>query len=142
MVNVPSGPHHGRDAEGEVPLLTEDQRRVARAMAGLGVSRRHIALALKVEEAVLSAQLGEELELAEVEANSKVARALFGMATQQKNVAAAIFWMKARGGWREKHEVEATVTTEQRRYVVVSPPKLSQEDWLAQYAPKEITARR
>jgi len=31
---------------------------------------------------------------------------LFNMATQGNNVAAAIFWMKARAGWREKQEIE------------------------------------
>jgi hypothetical protein len=36
----------------------------------------------------------------------KVAQSLFQMATQGKNVAAAIFWMKARAGWREKQEVQ------------------------------------
>ena len=30
------------------------------------------------------------------------------MATQGKNVAAAIFWMKARGRWREKHGDDPT----------------------------------
>jgi len=30
------------------------------------------------------------------------------MATTGKNVAAAIFWMKARAGWREKQAVEVT----------------------------------
>jgi hypothetical protein len=34
-----------------------------------------------------------------------VAQSLFHMATQGKNVAAAIFWMKARAGWREKIEI-------------------------------------
>ena len=35
----------------------------------------------------------------------KVAQSLFRMATQGKSVAPAIFWMKARAGWREKHEI-------------------------------------
>lgn len=82
--------------------LSEDQRRTARAMAGLGVARRQIAKYLRMDEAELAARLGDELEQAEVEANSKVAKALFAMATQKNNVAAAIFWMKARGGWRER----------------------------------------
>ena len=34
-------------------------------------------------------------------ANAAVARALFRMATSVTNVAAAIFWLKVRGGWRE-----------------------------------------
>ncbi len=118
--------------------LSEDQRRTARAMAGLGVARRQIAKYLRMDEAELAARLGDELEQAEVEANSKVAKALFAMATQKNNVAAAIFWMKARGGWREKHEVEATVNGEIRqRYVISAPPRCtSTEDWPALYAPK------
>ncbi len=35
-----------------------------------------------------------------------MAQSLFQMATQGKNVAAAIFWMKARAGWREKIEIK------------------------------------
>ena len=50
----------------------------------------------------------DELDRGTVEANVKVAQSLFQMATQGKNVAAAIFWMKARAGWREKHEVQVT----------------------------------
>ena len=42
----------------------------------------------------------------DTEANAKVAQTLFTMATVDKNVAAAIFWMKARGGWREKHPID------------------------------------
>ena len=37
-----------------------------------------------------------------------MAQSLFQMATQGKNVAAAIFWIKARGGWREKQEVQVS----------------------------------
>ncbi len=45
-----------------------------------------------------------------MEATAKVAQSLFHTATVDKNVAAAIFWMKARAGWREKHEVQITAT--------------------------------
>ena len=41
-----------------------------------------------------------------IEATTKVARSLFRMVTGGNNVAAAIFWMKARAGWREKQQVE------------------------------------
>ena len=37
-----------------------------------------------------------------------MAQPLFNMATSGNNVAAAIFWMKARAGWREKNQVELT----------------------------------
>jgi hypothetical protein len=38
-----------------------------------------------------------------------MAQTLFNMATIDKNVAAAIFWLKARAGWREKHDVQVKV---------------------------------
>ena len=47
----------------------------------------------------------EELDRGMTEANLKVAQSLFNMATVGGSVAAAIFWMKARASWREKHEV-------------------------------------
>ncbi len=125
----------------EISTLTEEQRRAARAMAGLGVARRQIAKYLRLDEAELTASLGDELEQAEVDANSKVAKALFTMATQKNNVAAAIFWMKARAGWREKQEIEANITAAVApRYVIHAPAKCATaEEWLERYAPQSLT---
>jgi hypothetical protein len=118
-------------------LLTDEQRRTVRAMAGFGAPRKAIAAYLKIDVARLNTLLGDELDQAEADANTKVAQALFTMATRQNNVAAAIFWMKARGAWREKHEVDARVTTEQRHYVLVAPPMIEDPaEWAATYAPK------
>jgi hypothetical protein len=108
-------------------------------MAGYGAPRASIAAYLRIDVARLNAMLGEELDQAEADANTKVAQALFQMATRQNNVAAAIFWMKARGGWREKHEVEANITAQtQHRYVIHAPPMMDEEQWLATYAPKGL----
>jgi hypothetical protein len=49
-----------------------------------------------------------ELDRGSIEATTKVAQWLFRMATEGNNVAAAIFWMKARAGWREKHDLEVS----------------------------------
>jgi hypothetical protein len=52
---------------------------------------------------------------------------------------AAIFWMKARGGWREKHEVDANITAQvQHRYVTHDRPVMDEAEWLATYAPKDL----
>ncbi len=124
------------DPEGR--QLTEEQRRTARAMAGLGVSRRQIAQYLRMDETALQLLLGDVLDQAEAEVNSKVAKALFTMATQKNNVAAAIFWMKARAGWKEKQEIEATLTGEMRQRFVISAPAecTSVDEWVALYTPK------
>ena len=84
--------------------LSDDQRRTVRAMAGLGLPLKDIAAYLETDAATLRRHMGPELDRAALEANAKVAQALFQMATQQHNVVAAIFWMKARALWRDRPE--------------------------------------
>ena len=67
-----------------------------------GVPHLDIATFLGIDAKTLRKHFREELDRGTTEANAKVAQSLFTMATQGKNVAAAIFWMKARAGWREK----------------------------------------
>ncbi len=57
---------------------------------------------LDIDAKTLRKHFTRELEMGSIEATTKVAQSLFRMATEGKNVAAAIFWMKARAGWREK----------------------------------------
>jgi len=93
-----------------VPFIpTDDQRRTVKAMAGFGVTQDDIACHLNIDPKTLRLHFRSELDNGTIEANAKVAQSLFQMATQGKNVAAAIFWMKARAGWREKQEVQVTV---------------------------------
>ena len=87
---------------------TDEQRRTVKAMAGLGVPHEGIAVLIEIDPKTLRKYFHAELERGSVEATAKVAQSLFQMATTGKNVAAAIFWMKARAGWREKHEVQVT----------------------------------
>jgi hypothetical protein len=84
---------------------TEEQRRTVRAMAGLGIPQPDIATLLEIDPKTLRLRFRTELDRGAVEATAKVAQSLFRMATQGGNVAAAIFWMKARAGWRERHDV-------------------------------------
>jgi len=84
---------------------TDEQRRLVRAMSGFGIPQPDIATHLGIDPKTLRKHLREELDRGSIEATAKVAQSLFNMATQGNNVAAAIFWMKARAGWREKQEV-------------------------------------
>jgi hypothetical protein len=88
---------------------TEEQRRTVRAMSGFGIPQEQIATLLEVEPKTLRKHFRRELDRGSVEATAKVAQSLFRMATEGNNVAAAIFWMKARAGWREKQEVRVEV---------------------------------
>jgi urease accessory protein UreF len=95
-------------SQGVAFIPTEEHRRTVKAMAGLGVPHEGIAVLLEIDPKTLRKYFDAELERGSVEATAKVAQSLFQMATAGKNVAATIFWMKARAGWREKHEVQVT----------------------------------
>lgn len=81
---------------------------MVKAMAGFGIPHEGIATLLDIDAKTLRRHYRRELDRGSVEATAKVAQSLFHMATTGKNVGAAIFWMKARAGWREKHEVQVT----------------------------------
>ena len=103
---------------------TEEQRRLVRALAGFGIVHDDIAKQVGCEPKTLRKHFREELDRGSVEATAKVAQSLFQMATTGKNVAAAIFWMKARAGWREKSQVEHEV---RQRYVISATPMSDEE---------------
>ncbi len=84
---------------------TEEQRRVVRAMAGYGVPQEEIARVVRCSPLTLRRAFRRELDTAVTEANARVAQCLFQQAATPGNVAATIFWLKARAGWREKHAV-------------------------------------
>ncbi len=94
--------------QGVVFQPTDEQRRMVKAMSGFGVPHDDIAVLLDIDPKTLRKHLRSELDRGSIEATAKVGQSLFRMATEGNNVAAAIFWMKARAGWREKHEVQVT----------------------------------
>ncbi len=72
-------------------------------MSGFGVPQEDIAIYLEIDAKTLRKHFQRELDRCTIETNLKVAQTLFDMAAVDKNVAAAIFWLEVRAGWREKH---------------------------------------
>ncbi len=87
---------------------TDEQCRTVRAMVGFGVPQDDIALVVRCTSRTLRKWFRHELDVATVEANARVAQCLFQQATTPGNVAASIFSLNARAGWREKQAVEVT----------------------------------
>jgi hypothetical protein len=85
---------------------TDDQRRMVRALSGFGVPHDDIGRIVKCSPPTLRRRFRDELDLGTAEANAKVAQTLYQQATTPGNIAATIFWLKARAGWREKQVVE------------------------------------
>jgi hypothetical protein len=114
VLSTRRGVHPQRCAEhatmpGRKPFTpTDEQRRLVRTMAGFGVPHDDIALVTKCSPPTLRKWFRHELDVAIIEANARVAQTLYQQATTPGNIAATIFWLKARAGWREKHAVEVT----------------------------------
>jgi predicted ArsR family transcriptional regulator len=112
-------------AQGLTFQPTEEQRRTVRVMAGFGIPQPDIATLLDIDPKTLRLHFRRELDRGSVEATVKVAQTLFQMATSGQNTAASIFWMKARAGWREKHEVVLSAK---------APEQMSDEELLEEIA--------
>lgn len=82
---------------------TEATRKQVEAMTGYGVPQEAIAEVLGVSVPTLVKHYRSEVDTGVAKANAKVAESLFRKALSdgQGSVAAAIFWMKTRAGWRE-----------------------------------------
>ena len=74
------------------------------ALSGYGIKHEEIALYLSIDAKKLRKHYRNVLDTGTVKANVQVARALHKQA-MGGNTAAMIFWMKARGGWRENINV-------------------------------------
>lgn len=81
---------------------TAQTRLQVRRLAGLGLPQAQIALLLGISPNTLVKHYEHELRLGDAEATEKVAATLYRRATRDGDLGAAIFWLKARAGWREK----------------------------------------
>ena len=77
------------------------------SMSGFGAPQDDIACVLEIDPKTLRQAFRRELDVGMAKANAKIAQTLFQQAVGG-NVAAAIYWTKARMGWREKQVVELT----------------------------------
>jgi hypothetical protein len=86
---------------------SDDQRRMVRKLAGLGLPQAAIAGIVGIAETTLRRACRTELDEGSAAATAQVAQTLFKMATSGENTAATIFWMKARARWSERvqHDV-------------------------------------
>lgn len=83
---------------------TAGDRTRVKTMAGMGLTQDEICAIVGISKPTLHKYYREELDAGAAEANAAVAQSLFKQATNKEkpNVAAAIFWMKARAGWRDQ----------------------------------------
>ena len=83
---------------------TEEDRRKVRTLSACGTEPDDIAKYLGISAKTLEKHYGKDIFRARVEANVKVGKTLFEMATFGGWPAATIFWSKTRGSFREHQE--------------------------------------
>lgn len=118
--------------KGHVP--SHSDRKVVAALAAFGIKQDHIARKVGVTKKTLEKHYRDELDLAMTDADAAVVHNLHKKATGNGPgcVTAAIWWTKARLGWKE-HVVNENVG---EPGVVVVRERMSKEEWLKQYGGK------
>ena len=109
----------------------EMQRRQVEALAGYGVPEAEISGMIGIDPKTLRKHYRHELDFGHTKANAKVAENLYRKATGEgrESVTAAIFWLKARGRWKEtsvnEHSGIDSKPIEQIhevRRIIIAPP--------------------
>jgi hypothetical protein len=86
---------------------TDAHRTKVRSLAAYGTKHDDIAKVIGLRSAkTLRKHYREELTRGSIEATAQVGQTLYQMATSGEQPACTIFWMKVRGGWREKPNSE------------------------------------
>jgi hypothetical protein len=84
---------------------TPQQRRQVLTMTGFGIRQSEIAAVLSIDEKTLRRHFRRELDTGATEANMRVAQSLYDMAVRDRIPAAAIWWTKARMGWKSDQDL-------------------------------------
>ncbi len=98
-------------------------RRLVEGMVASGVTQKSIAQMLEMSEDCLQKHYRRELDMGAERAVALLSRSLYRRA-MQGDTTAAIFWLKARGRWRDRDAMSPVVVMPQGDG---EPPKLEQK---------------
>lgn len=97
---------HTKPHTGRLYQPTDEQRRQVLMMVGFGLRQDEVCTSLRIDKKTLHKHFRRELDTGMIEANVRVAQALYTNATKHNNVAAQIWWTKTRMGWKDTSVVE------------------------------------
>ena len=86
---------------------TAETRNLVKLHVSVGTPQDMICKLLKITGKTLRKHYRDEIDLSTHQANAAVAGSLFNQA-KAGNIAASIFWLKTRAGWKETQQVDHT----------------------------------
>ena len=96
-------------------------------MAGMGIKLKDICAVMQIDDQTLHKYYRYELETAEVEANVRVAQALYNNAVKHNNVTAQIWWTKSRMGWKDSTDLNLSAADLTIQHLVAA--RAFSEEW-------------
>lgn len=105
---------------------TPETQAIVERASGFGIPQQQIARLMGISINTLRKYYEKELAVGSAKATLNIANALYSSA-MSGNVAAQIFWMKARAGWSEKVRVEDVTETNKVRLAAIDYSKLTTE---------------
>ena len=88
---------------------TAETRNLVKLHVSVGTPQDMICKLLKITGKTLRKHYRDEIDLSTHQANAAVAGSLFNQA-KAGNIAASIFWLKTRAGWKETQLIESETT--------------------------------
>lgn len=98
----------------------DKSRLTVKTAAGYGLPQEMIATLVGISENTLRLHYRDELKVGKAAATFQVAQTLFTRATVGKDLGAAIFWLKAQAGWREKHVLDDPGPTQTLAHMIAA----------------------
>ena len=93
----------GRDENGQTLPHSRNDVTAAEVLrlAGLGLDDREIAVVLNMRPGFVRLWYRRELEIGALKITVEVAQTMLRLAKSGKSLAASVFWLKSRSGWRD-----------------------------------------
>lgn len=92
---------------------TEESRELVAALVAAGIPVEAIGQIIKLSPRTLYRHYRPQLDEGKAVANGRVAQTLYRMALNGRNVAATIFWLKTRAGWKETQNINLAARLEE-----------------------------
>lgn len=108
---------------------TDKERENVKALIGLGLTARQVAVILGVSHETLYKYCKPEIDEGRPFAHARVAKTAFEMATSGKHAVMTMFWLKCRAGWVDQPKPEEESQEQERDPLIDALNDTAANDW-------------